>query len=418
MEQIMKRTLTLVIATFVVHTLVVGMGAVALAEPGPDPEVGSFDIFTRELPRIGGTEYDRTHFDSARGWDWGLRAAYSCAYVEFIQGGNILFEVHYEMVAGYPKSIEINDNAAADEPVDGSLGTCGDGIGPEANVTHDGTDHFPHGTTLEFSRDGQPLVTLDYNDDMCAQGYWTPGDEAGEAWLWWDEDGPQDTMPGMHDCGGGPGEPVSVVRAFVQNVAPGVSVCTTDMLSGDLCTDRASRPAITSFSPTSGAAGTSVTITGSGFDGATSVTFGGVAASFMVHSGTEIMATVPTGAVSGPIVISTPAGTVASSGSFTVTSTGSGEHARSVTLRLPGSRAKGAVTPNDGFAACAANVPVKVQRYSNGSWRTVASLITGAAGGFRAGGMAAAGRYRAVAKQVTLSSGDVCLKDRSPVARQ
>jgi uncharacterized protein (TIGR03437 family) len=406
----------LVVATFVAHTLIVGMGAVALAEPGPDPDVNSFDIFTRELPRIGGTEYDRTHFDTALGWDWGVRAAYSCAYVEFIQGGQILFEVHYEMVAGYPTSIEINDNAGAGEPVDGTVGSCGDGIGPEASITHDGTDHFPHGTTLEFSRDDQPLVTLDYNDDMCAQGYWTPGDQAGEAWLWWDEDGPQDTMPGMHDCGGGPGEPVSVVRAFVQNVAPGVTVCTTDMLSGDLCTGQTARPDITSFSPTSGAPGTSVTITGSHFEGATSVTFGGVSASFMVHSGTEIMATVPTGAASGPIVVSTPAGTGSSGSSFTVI--GSGEHPRSVTLNLPGNRAKGTVRPSDGFAACAENVPVKVQRFSNGSWRTVASLMTGSAGGYKAGGVRADGRYRAIAAKVTLSSGDVCLRDRSPIARQ
>jgi hypothetical protein len=44
-----------------------------------------------------------------------------------------------------------------------------------------------------------------------------------------------------------------------------------------------------------------VTITGSGFVGATSVTFNGVKASFTVKSGTEITAMVPGGAATGPI---------------------------------------------------------------------------------------------------------------------
>jgi len=79
-------------------------------------------------------------------------------------------------------------------------------------------------------------------------------------------------------------------------------------------------PRISSFSPTSGPAGTSVIITGTGFTGTTKVTFGGVAATtFSVFRGDQVTATVPTGAQTGKIQITTPGGTATSSGVFTVT---------------------------------------------------------------------------------------------------
>ena len=79
-------------------------------------------------------------------------------------------------------------------------------------------------------------------------------------------------------------------------------------------------PAITSFLPTSGAVGASLTLTGTDFTGATAVTFNGTAAtSFSVVSGTQITATVPAAATSGPIAVTTPGGTGTSTTSFTVT---------------------------------------------------------------------------------------------------
>jgi uncharacterized repeat protein (TIGR03803 family) len=79
-------------------------------------------------------------------------------------------------------------------------------------------------------------------------------------------------------------------------------------------------PSVTSFSPQSGPVGTVVTITGNNLKGATKVTFGGVkATSFSVTSDTTITATVPTGAVTGKIKVTTPGGTGSSATSFTVT---------------------------------------------------------------------------------------------------
>lgn len=77
-------------------------------------------------------------------------------------------------------------------------------------------------------------------------------------------------------------------------------------------------PTITSFSPTSGLPGAAVTINGTNFDGATSVTFNGVGASFTVNSSLRITATVPSGATTGPIRVTTPSGTATSSTNFRV----------------------------------------------------------------------------------------------------
>ena len=83
-------------------------------------------------------------------------------------------------------------------------------------------------------------------------------------------------------------------------------------------------PTITSFSPDSGPVNTVVTITGTGLSGATAVMFNGATASYTVNSPTQITATVPTAATTGPIVVVTPSGTATSSSPFTIPPTMTG----------------------------------------------------------------------------------------------
>ncbi len=79
-------------------------------------------------------------------------------------------------------------------------------------------------------------------------------------------------------------------------------------------------PSITGFTPSSGPIGTGVTLTGTNFTGATEVAFNGVpAVSFTVTSDTEIQATVPPGATTGLISVTTPEGTDTSATGFTAT---------------------------------------------------------------------------------------------------
>ncbi len=78
-------------------------------------------------------------------------------------------------------------------------------------------------------------------------------------------------------------------------------------------------PEITSFTPTAGPAGIIVTITGAQFEPVTGVDFNGAEAVFVIDSGTQLRATVPIGATTGPIRVTSPNGTRGSPVDFTVT---------------------------------------------------------------------------------------------------
>jgi chitodextrinase len=78
-------------------------------------------------------------------------------------------------------------------------------------------------------------------------------------------------------------------------------------------------PTISTISPTSGPVGSSVTIYGTNFTGATSVTLGFVAASFTVNSSLRITAVVPSGTTSGRWRVTTPGGTATAPVDFQTT---------------------------------------------------------------------------------------------------
>ncbi len=78
-------------------------------------------------------------------------------------------------------------------------------------------------------------------------------------------------------------------------------------------------PQIKAFAPASGPVGTQVVITGVSLTQTTKVAFGAKSASFTVNSDSQVTATVPTGAKTGKIKITTPGGIATSATSFTVT---------------------------------------------------------------------------------------------------
>ena len=78
-------------------------------------------------------------------------------------------------------------------------------------------------------------------------------------------------------------------------------------------------PSVSRFSPASGQVGTQVHVFGSGFLAVTDVQFNAVSSSqFGAVSDTEMVATVPSGAATGPIAVLNPSGTAVSSTNFAV----------------------------------------------------------------------------------------------------
>jgi hypothetical protein len=72
----------------------------------------------------------------------------------------------------------------------------------------------------------------------------------------------------------------------------------------------------------------------------------------------------------------------------------------------------------DAFTACAASVPVKIQRRSSGGWKNVGSTTTTASGSYSKKIKDKEGKYRALVKSFTPNSGvDVCSKAKSPVRK-
>ncbi len=124
------------------------------------------------------------------------------------------------------------------------------------------------------------------------------------------------------------------------------------------------RPTITSLSPSSGAPGTSVTVSGTNLTGASAVAFNGTNASYTINSSSQITATVPANATSGPISVTTSAGTATSAAAF---QTAGDTSPPTVTLTAPtsGSTVSGTVSVS---ASATDNVGVtKVEFYRNGN---------------------------------------------------
>src|SRR6185369_11204334 len=123
------------------------------------------------------------------------------------------------------------------------------------------------------------------------------------------------TITSFSPTSGAPGTRVTITgSAFTGVTATVPATATTGPISvtspGGTATSAATftvAPRITGFTPASGKVGASVVVNGANFTGATAVTFNGTSAVFTVTSAIKITATVPAGATSGKIGLTTPA---------------------------------------------------------------------------------------------------------------
>jgi hypothetical protein len=93
-------------------------------------------------------------------------------------------------------------------------------------------------------------------------------------------------------------------------------------------------------------------------------------------------------------------------------------HARAITLSLSGKlKAKGKVTSKEdpAFTDCVSGVPVKIQRKTKSGWKNVGTTTTSDTGSYSKKVKNKAGKYRAIAKKVSLGDPvtDVCSKATS-----
>lgn len=96
-------------------------------------------------------------------------------------------------------------------------------------------------------------------------------------------------------------------------------------------------PKIHNFLPRLGISGTVLSITGSNYSGVTAVNIGGLNAGFTFVSATKITATVPSGATTGKVSVTTGRGTALSIGNFALVAPhGSGTLTTTTATVLPG----------------------------------------------------------------------------------
>ena len=169
-------------------------------------------------------------------------------------------------------------------------------------------------------------------------------------------------------------------------------------------------PTITSFTPTSGPVGTSVTIYGTNLLGVTSVKFNGVSATTVgTSTATSVTATVPTGATTGTIAVTTAGGTATSTGVYTVTTA---PISRTVSFHSEKhSRVAGSVS--SGTAACRSLMQVVIQKQKHGAWKWADTTSSRKNGSFKTYIPPSHGTFRAKVNQTTLVNGIVCAKSFS-----
>ena len=128
---------------------------------------------------------------------------------------------------------------------------------------------------------------------------------------------------GLGNFGPSPGKPLAVASAFYATLADFDLDGDLDLLTigqqgmAGISLNQAAPAPLLTLTPSHGAVGDRITLRGANLIGTRSVTFNGVAAAFVIESPSQGYATVPAGAATGPVVLTTPSGTA--SQAFTLT---------------------------------------------------------------------------------------------------
>ena len=241
--------------------------------------------------------------------------------------------------------------------------SCADGALPQGRMVEDASGNFYGtttfggfgyaesqcdtigcGTVFKLNAQGQlsPLYTFcTQGAGMCADGFWPSGGltlgtdgnlygSAPEGGLWLNNNctfacgtlfsvTPDGTFSVLHDFIDTDGAyPGAAPTQATNGIFLGESSQGGSDNYGTLFSLSMNLPAFVETNPASGKVGTTVVIMGNNLKGSTAVTFNGAVAQFRVAANSAIVATVPTGASSGVISVSTPGGTLTSNVAFTV----------------------------------------------------------------------------------------------------
>jgi YVTN family beta-propeller protein len=156
---------------------------------------------------------------------------------------------------------------------------------------------------------------------------------------------------------------VSVIATASNTATATVAVGTSPIALGSFIQPPAGPPAVTLISPSSGPAGTSVTITGTGFTSTSAVEFGGTLALFQVNSGTSITAIAPAGSGIVDVTVTTPLGTSPTSAAdqftyiATLTLTSTASSTTQVGQSYSQTNVAGGGTPSYTYAVTAGELP-------------------------------------------------------------
>jgi len=168
------------------------------------------------------------------------------------------------------------------------------------------------GNSVSLSADGNTAIVAGYQDNGGAGAVWVYT-RSGSTWTQQGSKlvgigGSSNSFQGSSVSLSADGN-TAIVGGYNDNSSAGAAWVDTYVQT----------PTISSFTASSGAVGTLVTITGTNLTNPTALTIGSVSAIVISNTGTSLVAMVMPGATTGTVVVTTAGGTATSSSNFTVT---------------------------------------------------------------------------------------------------